>query len=72
MEFYCGVCSGYCLDVSLTPLSSQFTVVQYTVVQYTVVQYTVVQYIVVQYTVVIIQYYYDGFYFCLLFFERIK
>ena len=37
VEFYCGVCSGYCLDVSLTPLSSQFTVVQYTVVQYTVV-----------------------------------
>ena len=31
VEFYCGVCSGYCLDVSLTPLSSQFTVVLYTI-----------------------------------------
>ena len=34
VEFYCGVCSGYCLDVfthfSQYYNSSQFTVVQYT------------------------------------------
>ena len=59
VEFYCGVCSGYCLDV-LTHFSQYYNSSQFTVILYTIHS-----------TNHTIQYYY-GVFLYFLFFEKIE
>ena len=73
MEFYCEVCSGYCLDVSLTSLST--ITVHNLLLYFTTVMYLQCTTVVVLYTIHstnhTIQYYY-GVFLYFLFFEKIE